>query len=86
MTMVSKTYSLSQQDEKKLISYACRYRRIQTNVDENHNTMTIYTTFADNDQPTSIADELSLTVLNDSPPKMPQEEYQRRVQGTLPEE
>lgn len=79
--MVKKTYALRAEDEAKLVSYACRYRGIRTSIDEVHGTMTVWTTFADNKESTSTADSFQLEVVSDDPPKMPQEEYQRRVKG-----
>lgn len=84
--MVKKTYSLTPEDAKKLISYACRHRSISTNIDEDDNRMTVYTTIADNDKPTSIAASFQLDVVSTDPPKMPNDEYESRVEGKIPEE
>ena len=32
--MVNKTYSLSAEDESKLISYVCRYKHVSTSINE----------------------------------------------------
>ena len=82
--MVKNTYSLTLEDAKKLISYACRYRSIRTKIDEDARTMTVYTTFVDNDNPTSIADSFQLDVVSMDPPKMPNDERRRRVEGKFP--
>ena len=79
--MVNKTYKLNPEDAKKLISYACRYRGMTTKIDQTHDVMRVYTTFADNDKPTSIADRFQLIKIKDETPKMPREEYERRVLG-----
>lgn len=79
--MVKKTYALKPIDAEKLVSYACRYRAIQTSIDELHGIMTVFTTFADNGQPTSIADQFKLELVSDEPPCMPVDEYRRRVLG-----
>jgi hypothetical protein len=80
--MVKKTFALSDQDKEKLVSYACRYRSISTVIDEKGGTMTVYTTFADNNQATSRADSFDLDIISNDPPKMPKDEYQRRVKGS----
>ncbi len=79
--MVKKTYQISQEDAEWLVSYACRYRSVRTIIDEQNLFMYVHTTFADNDQPTSIAAKFQLELLSDEPPQMPQEEHERRVQG-----
>jgi len=84
--MVKNTYSLTPEDAKKLISYACRYRCISTNINENARIMAVYTTSVGNDRPTSIADSFQLDVVSTDPPKMPDDEYKRRVEGKFPEE
>lgn len=66
MGTVKKTYSLNQADAEKLLSYACRYKGMQTSINETTNTLTVFTTFADNDQPTSIADQFNLIIINES--------------------
>lgn len=79
--MVKKTYSLDATDMNKLVSYALRYRRVSTFIDETHDTMTVYTSFADNAEPTSIADRFTLNVVSEAAPGMPEEEYRRRIKG-----
>jgi hypothetical protein len=79
--MVKVTYALKSEDEKKLISYASRYRSIRTSIDEIKHTMTVWTTWLKNDEPSSIADEFQLEVVSTDPPKMPEGEHRRRVKG-----
>lgn len=79
--MVKKTYTLKAADAAKLVSYASRYRAIRTSIDEKHATLTVWTTFADDTEPTSIADQFTLEVVSEDSPKMPEEEYRRRVEG-----
>ena len=79
--MVKKTYDLRPKDQTKLISMAIRYRAIRTSIDEVNGTMTVWTTFADNNEPTSIANEFQLDIVSNDPPRMPEEEYRRRVEG-----
>lgn len=79
--MVNRTYALRHQDQMKLISYACRYRSIRTTIDEVNGVMNVYTTFADNGEPTSIADQFKLEVVAEGIPAMPPDEYRRRVEG-----
>ena len=85
-TSAEKTYEISEADAKKLISYACRYPRMKTSLDEVNLTLTVYTTFAGNEEASSIADRFALSVISDESPKMPREEYARRVEGKFPEE
>ena len=80
-----KTFEISEDDAKKVISYACRYPRMETILDEVNLTLTVYTTFADNEEASSIADRFALIVISDEKPKMPREEYTRRVEGRFPE-
>jgi len=84
--MVNKTYKLKPEDANKLISYAERYRSIRTRIDQNRDTMTVSTTFVDNPEPTSIADRFDLDKVSDNLPKMPKDEYERRVEGKFPQE
>lgn len=79
--MVKTTYALTDEQAEKLASYASRYRSIRTTIDEKDGTMTIWTSFADNAEPTSIADKFQLEVLSEEPPTMPEAEYRRRVEG-----
>lgn len=79
--MVKKTYALRAEDQAKLVSYASRYRSIRTSIDETHGTMTIWTTFADNSEPTSIADRFQLQVVSNDPPIMPEDEYSFRIES-----
>lgn len=79
--MVEKTYALKPEDEEKLISYAMRYRSIRTAIDETNQTMTVWTTWPGNDKPTSIADQFQLQPVSNDQPKMPENEYRRRVEG-----
>lgn len=83
--MAQKTYALRPEDAEKLVSYACRYSRISTAIDEENNVMTVYTTWVHTDEPQSMADMFGLEILEDAPPKMPKDEYQRRVKGEFPE-
>ena len=48
--------------------------------------MVVYTNFADNNDSTTQADTFSLIVESNGKPKMPKEEYQRRVEGKFPDE
>ena len=84
--MVKKTYKLKPEDAEKLISYAERYRSICTSINQNTDTMSVDTTFVDNDQPTSSADRFDLIKVSDDHPKMPKEEHERRVEGKWPQE
>lgn len=79
--MVKKTYRLSAGDEQELVSYATRYRGMMTDIDEAHDEMRVYTTFADNGHPTSAAVRFPLEVVSDEPPAMPEREYRCRVCG-----
>ncbi len=79
--MVKKKYALRPEDQTKLISMAIRYRAIRTSIDEVHGTMTVWTTFVDSNEPTSIANEFKLDVVSNDPPRMPEEEYRRRAEG-----
>lgn len=83
--MVSKTYQLNALDAEKLISYAVRYRSICTSINKIEDTLTVYTTFAHTDEPTSIADRFQLEIISDAPPKMPKEEHRRRIEGQFPD-
>lgn len=42
---------------------------------------TVWTTFVDSNEPTSIANEFKLDVVSNDPPRMPEEEYRRRAEG-----
>lgn len=79
--MVKKTYQLKPEDQEYLISLACRYRSIQTRVDEIHGFLYVDTTFADNEEPTSSAARFGLICVSEKPPVMPEGEYRRRVMG-----
>jgi hypothetical protein len=83
--MNKKTWRLSEEDAEKLVSYACRYRSMTTVVDEQNGAMNVYTTFAGNDKSTSVADRFTLEKVSDESPRMPKEEYERRVEGKFPE-
>jgi hypothetical protein len=82
--MVTKTYALNPADQAKLISYATRYRGVRTKIDERRGVMIVWTTFLDNSESTSPADEFQLEVESNNPPGMPEGEYQRRVKGQFP--
>jgi hypothetical protein len=79
--MVKNTYALTPDDQAKLISYASRYRSIRTTIDETNQTMTVWTTWLDNNEPSSIADQFQLQTVSNDQPKMPDDEYRRRVEG-----
>ena len=77
----NKTYELQPEDQEKLLSYACRYKSMQTSINEDDDILTVWTSFADHANPTSIADKFKLRVISDQTPKMPRDEYDRRVLG-----
>jgi hypothetical protein len=79
--MVNKTYALKPDDQAKLISYASRYKSIRTTIDETNQIMTVWTTWPGNDEPSSIADQFQLQAVSNDLPKMPDDEYRRRVEG-----
>ena len=83
---VRRTFAMSPKDAEYLVSLATRYRRIATSIDQDRATLTVWTTFADNEEPTSIALRFDLQVLSEDPPEMPRQEYRRRVEGKYPEE
>jgi hypothetical protein len=79
--MVGKTFTLSKEDQEYLVSIICRYRATQTSIDEETGQLTVWTTFADNKEPTSIAARFNMLLVSDDPPKMPDHEYRSRVLG-----
>jgi hypothetical protein len=79
--VVKTTYALTPDDQKKLISYASRYRSIRTRIDETDHTMTVWTTFDNNDEPTSGAETFKLQVVSADAPVMPDDEFRRRRKG-----
>jgi hypothetical protein len=79
--MVNATYALKLEDQQKLVSYAVRYKGVRTSIDERQRTMTVWTTWNDNDEPTSIADCFALQLVAEGRPEMPDEEYRRRFKG-----
>lgn len=82
--MVKRTYQLRKEDAERLVSLACRYRSTRTHIDETNGIMDVDTTFADNDEPTSEAAHFVLETLSNEPPRMPDDEYQKRVMGKFP--
>ena len=72
-TIVSKTYALSEKDERKLISYTLRYRTISTTIDEVHQIMRVATCFADNKLPTSAAAIFNLEIVSELPSHLNEE-------------
>ena len=81
--MVKKTFKLSEKDQEYMISIISRYRATKTIINESTGELTVYTTFANNENPTSIAIKFQMELISENPPKMPEDEYKRRVKGIL---
>jgi hypothetical protein len=79
--VVNKTFKLSKEDQKYLISIICRYRSTQTSINEQDEELTVWTTFAGNKQPISRAAKFKMELISEDPPKMPDNEYQRLIFG-----
>jgi hypothetical protein len=79
--MIKKTFRLTQEDQKQLISLAERYRAIQTHIDETHGIMYVSTTFIGNTEPISQAAHFQMELISNDPPKMPHDEQRQRVLG-----
>jgi len=79
--MVKKTFKLSEKDQEYMISIISRYRATKTIINESTGELTVYTTFANNEKPTSIAAKFQMELISEDPPEMPEHEYKRRVMG-----
>jgi len=79
--MVKKTFKLSEKDQEYMISIICRYRATQTIIDQETGELTVYTTFMDNNKPTSICTKFQMILESDNSPEMPKDEEKRRIYG-----
>jgi len=77
--MVKNTFKLSDDDKVYLTSIITRYRITRTVINEMTGELTVYTTFADNEEPTSKAAIFKMELVSENPPVMPENEYKRRV-------
>lgn len=79
--MANKTYRLKPTDAETLVTLACRYRRVQTSIDEKNLILVVSTTYGDNNEPTTLAAKLALEIESEDPPKISHDEYVSRVEG-----
>jgi hypothetical protein len=52
---MNKKYKIKGADSARLVQLACMHKRLQTYIDEANKRMNVYTNFADNKEPTSVA-------------------------------
>ena len=79
--MVKKTFKLNEEDQEYMISIIQRYRSTRTVINEESGVLTVYTTFLDNNEPTSIATSFQMETVSTEPPEMPDFEHKKRVMG-----